>query len=391
MRPTLLGLVLAIAGKDWRLFWADRRAALLAFVVPIVLASAFGLIFVRQTESRSGTKLPVAIVVEDDGPLTQQVVLDLLASERLEATLLSRSEAEERLVERRPSVAIVLPNGFEHVKNWTPLANTHRPAVEFLHHPMAAAERQWAIGVLHEIVMHRLAREQFGAVSDSMTPFRTEIVAVSGSTHAVFNAYSHSFSGMTLQYLLFLGMESGLLFLRERQRTSWLRLRAAPVPLGAILVGKGLATAAIAMLVILATFAFGHLAFGVRIHGSWLGFGLLALAASVLSAATGLLVAAIGGSEARARSVSILVILGISMLGGLWLPAFLLPGWLRDIAMSLPTTWAMRGLDAATWQGQGFGGVLGSTAVVAAFALAFLLTAVARLSAAETKRRRGFA
>ena len=34
-----------LAAKDWRLFWADRRAAVLCFVVPVVLASAFGLIF----------------------------------------------------------------------------------------------------------------------------------------------------------------------------------------------------------------------------------------------------------------------------------------------------------------------------------------------------------
>jgi ABC-2 type transport system permease protein len=194
---------------------------------------------------------------------------------------------------------------------------------------------------------------------------------------------------MTLQYLLFWGMESGLLLLRERQRSSWIRLRTAPVPLGAILLGKALATAAIALLVVLATFGFGSLAFGVRIHGSWLGFVLLALCSSGLAAATGLLVAAIGGTESRARSVSILVILGVSMLGGLWLPAFLLPGWLRDIALSLPTTWAMRGLNAATWQGQGFFGVLANAGVVAAFAAAFLTIAVARLAAAESQRRRG--
>ena len=141
---------------------------------------------------------------------------------------------------------------------------------------------------------------------------------------------------------------------------------------------------------VLATFGFGFLAFGVRIHGSHLGFALLALAASGLAAATGLLVAALGDTEARARGVSILVILGVSMLGGLWLPAFLLPGCLRDLALSLPTTWAMRGLDAATWQGRSLLGVLGNAAVVAAFAAVFLALAAARIKAVETRRRKGW-
>jgi ABC-2 type transport system permease protein len=108
-------------------------------------------------------------------------------------------------------------------------------------------------------------------------------------------------------------------------------------------------------------------------------------------AATGLLVAAIGGTEARARSVSILVILGVSMIGGLWLPAFLLPEWVRDTAMSLPTSWAMRGLGGVTWEGLGLRAVLPNVLVVTAFAAVFLAVAVARLKADERRLRRGTA
>jgi ABC-2 type transport system permease protein len=196
---------------------------------------------------------------------------------------------------------------------------------------------------------------------------------------------------MTLQYLLFWGMESGLLLLRERQRSLWVRMRAAPVPLWAVLLGKATSTAGIALLQVLVTFAFGYAVFGVSVCGSALGFALLAVGVSALSAATGLLVAAIGGTEARARSVCILVILGVSMLGGLWLPSFVLPGWARDLALMLPTTWAMRGLDNVTWQGRGLFSALPSVAAVTGFTVAFLAVAVARLVSSEARRRRGLA
>ena len=52
--------------------------------------------------------------------------------------------------------------------------------------------------------------------------------------------------------------------------------------------------------------------------------------------------------------MSILLILGVSLLGGLWVPAFLLPAWVRDASLALPTTWAMRGLETVTWQRGGF-------------------------------------
>ena len=384
--PTLFGLSLALAGKDWWLFWADRRAALLTFAVPIALASAFGLIFARQTDARAATRIQLAIVLEDESEFSRRITSELLKSERFEAMLLTRVEAEAAIADRRPAVAVILPRGFEQVKNAN-LASTSQPiAVQILHHPLAQAERQVAEGVLTETVMRAVAKEKLGVAVAA--PFRTEAVAVSGSARASFNSYSHSFSGMTLQYLLFWGMESGLLLLRERQRGVWSRLRSTPVPLTAVLLGKAMATGGIALLIVLATFGFGWIAFGVQVQ-SWVGFGCLAIAASGLAAAAGLLVAAIGGSEARARSLSILVILGVSMLGGLWLPSFLLPGWLRDVSLALPTTWAMRGLDAATWQGLDLKDVLKSAWIVSAFTGAFLLLAALRLAATESRRRRG--
>ena len=381
-------LTLSLARKDWRLFWADRRAALMCFVVPVVLASAFGLIFHRP-HTDATAKLPVVVVIEDGGPFTRQVADALLASSRLDAKELPRAEAEAAVAERK-AVAVVLPAGFERLKAWQPGSTDPRPELRLLHHPNAAAERQWAEGVVSEVVMKRVAREAFGASdSESAPPFKVEAAAVSPHPRTQFNSYSHSFCGMTLQYLLFWGMESGLLLLRERQRAAWVRVRAAAVPLSCVIAGKALATALVALLQVLVTFGVGYVAFGVTIDGSVIGFVLLALTACALAAATGLLVAAIGGTEARARSVSILLILAVSLLGGLWVPAFLLPSWARDVSLALPTTWAMRGLETVTWQCGGLWAALPSAAAVAGFALALLGVAAVRLKFSERAVREG--
>lgn len=386
-------LTLALARKDWRLFWADRRAAVLCFVVPVLLAAAFGTVFHRPADG-AGTRLPVLVVVEDDGPFTRQVAAELLASPRFDAREVLRPEAEAAVAARK-AVAVVLPAGFERLKVWEPGVTTERPELRLLHHPNATAERQMAEGVVTEAVMKRVTREAFrdvlkGADDGALAPpFRVEAAAVSPHAGAKFNSYSHSFCGMTLQYLLFWGMESGLLLLRERSRGVWTRVRAAAVPLSCVLAGKALATAFIALLQVLVTFGVGYVAFGVRIDGSVIGFALLAITACGLAAATGLLVAAIGGTEARARNVSILAILGVSMLGGLWVPSFLLPEWARSVSLALPTTWALRGFEAVTWQGGGLRAALPSAAAVAGFTLALLAVAALRLARGERALRRG--
>jgi ABC-2 type transport system permease protein len=385
-----LSLIVTLAVKDWTLFLSDKRGALLAFVVPVVLASAFGLIFARPSDRAATVKLQLMVAAEGDGPFTAAVINGLTSSDRIDAEVVPPSDVERRLADRRPGVAVILPADLESLADWRPSGN-HRPRVAVRHNPLCASEGQWAEGLVAEVVVRQLANAKLGtAAGDPPVPFEVKAEEDAGA-HAGFNSYTHSFSGMTLQYLLFWGMESGLLLLRDRQRSVWARLRAAPLPLGTLLVGKAVSTAGVAFLQVLTTFGFGYLAFGVTVGGSWVGFLLLAAAASVLAAATGLLVAAVGGTEARARSVCILVILGVSMLGGLWLPSFVLPGWARDLALALPTTWAMRGFDAVTWQGRGLVAALPSVAAVAAFAVAFLAVAAAQLVSSEARRRRGLA
>lgn len=387
-----LNIILTLAAKDGRVFLADRRAAFLCFAVPVLLASVFGIVFDSAAGKAGGAPtLPMLVVIESDGPFTRRCVDELLAGGRVDAEVVTRAEAEDRVADLRPGVAVVFPVEFEQLAAWTPGSPSVRPCVRVLHSPLSAATAPWAEGIVSEAVGRRLAQEKLSPWigDDTMSLPRFVETESVGSAHTGFNSYTHSFSGMTLQYLLFWGMESGLLLLRERQRGLWSRLRAAPVPLGAVLLGKALSTTVVALLMVLATFGFGAVVFGVSVAGSWVGFALLAVAASVLSASIGLLVAAVGGTEARARGISILVILAVSLLGGLWLPAFALPGWARDIASVFPTTWAMRGLDGVTWQGRSLMDTLPAVAVVTGFAAVFLAAAIACLLTTEARRGRG--
>ena len=81
--------------------------------------------------------------------------------------------------------------------------------------------------------------------------------------------------------------------------------------------------------------------------------------------------------------MSILVILTLSLLGGLWLPAFLLPGWVRTLALALPTTWAARGLEGVCWQGMAFADAWPCALALAGYSALFLAVAWWRLVRAD--------
>lgn len=383
-------LVWELARKDLALFLADRRGAILCFVVPILLASVFGLVFHRPAEV--GPRPRVFLVLEGSAPLLQRIADGLTRSEQVQTTQCDAQSAQRRLANETSGVIVTLPAELAKISLASLNSGKNRPIVALTHHPNSHLEARWVEGVLTEIVLREVAREMFAPMARQgmrlERPFEVRTSAESSGGALSVHAYSHSFCGITLQYLLFWGMDSGLLFLRERRQGIWRRLRAAPVSRLTLLSGKALATTLVALAQVLLTFGFGVVVFGVTI-GSVAGFALMAVTAAILSAATGLLVAALGGNEGRARSVAILVILTLSLLGGLWLPAFLLPGWVQRFGLMLPTTWAARGLEGATWQGVGVQGVWPCALALIGFSTVFLFIAWWRLVRADVAVARG--
>ncbi len=382
IQPTLLW---ELTRKDLLLFLTDRRGMLLCFAVPILLASAFGAIFYRNSEEP--IRPQVVVVAESHQGMLSRVISALEASEQLRVQVCDRATARRRLVGESDVVVVILPAELGQLSLSQLTGSTDRPRIELLHHPRSQWEARWVEGVLTELLLRESAQELLVPVLRKRVPLERPFQVVRRSEPAsgalAENSFSHSFCGMTIQYLLFWGMDSGLLLLRERRQGIWRRLRAAPVTWGTLLTAKTLSTALIALAQILVTFGFGWLVFGVSITGSWIGFVLMALAAALLSSATGLLVATLGGNEGRARSISILVILTLSLLGGLWLPAFLLPTWAQRLSLALPTTWAARGLEGVTWQGMPLGDAWHCALILCGFSFCFLAVAWWRLKRSE--------
>ncbi len=349
-----LNLLWVLASKDIQLFLVDKKAAALCFLVPIILASGFGYVFSKPLQNED-LKLPLLVVREDNSPLAIKLADALLKSTKLEAAPASREEALRKIERRSARIALIIPKDFA-----SQIALKKKvPAIEILHHPSSSLESKWAEGIFTEIAFREAAPELLGfwlpgASSLKLErPFEVKKEPFPAGMDISRQAYSHSFSGMTMQYLLFWGMDCGLLLLRERRQGIWKRLKAAPIPIPTLLGGKIIATALIALTQILFTFSFGSLVFGVTINGSILGFLIMAIATALLSAATGLLIAAVGGTENRARSMAILSILSLSILGGLWLPSFMLPLYVQNFSLLLPTTWMIKGFEGVIWQGMG--------------------------------------
>jgi ABC-2 type transport system permease protein len=217
-----------------------------------------------------------------------------------------------------------------------------------------------------------------GGAGGFQMPFATKEVEVTSGTNRKYNAYAHSFAGMGVQFVLFMGVELGMGLLLMRREGIWKRLRAAPITRSTLLGSRILSGTLIAFALMLGIYAAGIAAFDVRIEGSVIGFVGVLLAFGLLTATFGLLIAALGGSPEATRGISIVATLLMVMLGGAWVPTFVFPEWLQSATLVMPTRWAIDGLAAMSWRGLGIEAALAPIGVMVAFSVAFAILALSR-------------
>jgi len=134
----------------------------------------------------------------------------------------------------------------------------------------------------------------------------------------------------------------------------------------------------VGMLILAVVFAFARIVFGVKIEGSIIGFLGICAAFSLMTAAYGMLIAALGKTPEAARGLATLATLLMVMLSGAWVPSFIFPAWMQTLTKFIPPRWAMDGLDAMVWRGLGLQEALIPIGVLLLSTLVFGTIAVLR-------------
>jgi ABC-2 type transport system permease protein len=366
----------ALVRKDVAIFLRDRRALVVSVLTPIVVAAFFGFLFGGTGAGGNViSRMSIGVTDLDDSALTKAVLDSLSHDESLQTQLLPEVQAQQLVRTGKLRAAIVFPAGFEAAATGALVGLGHMPEVKLLHDPSQSMVRPVVAGLLTQHVMQRISRPNFTGNAVS-APFSLESIAV--TTGPRYNSYAHSFAGMSIQFILFMGIDAGVALLLMRQEGMWRRLRAAPLSRGVLLGSRVAGTALIAMLILAVVYLAAGLIFRVRIAGSPVGFVMVATAFSLLAATTGLMISSLGRSVGATRGVAMFSVLILVMLGGAWVPSFLFPEWLQQVTEFVPTRWAVDGLDAMTWRGLPLHNAVAPTVILLAWSALFALIAVWR-------------
>jgi len=368
--------LLAMVRKDLRLFLTDRRAVLMSFAAPIVIASFFGSIFSSVGGMAERARMAVHIVDRDGGPISRAIVTAVRDDKHFAVTVSAPDDAWEAVRRGAAVAAVIIPPGFGDAAGRAFFGEPHKPQLKFLYDPARSAELAMVRGILTEHVMRAVSRELLpGRIT---FPYEVREEAVTARARVAYNSYAHAFAGMGVQFLLFAAVDLGIGILLDRQRGVWKRVRSAPLSRAMLLGGKAASGTIVTLMTLLVSFAFAMLVFKVRIEGSVLGFFAVSLACTLMATTFGLLIAALGGTPAATRGVATFAVLIVVMLGGAWVPTFIFPAWLQQVTVVVPARWAMDGLDAMTWRGLPLTAAVVPTLVLLGFAVLFGALALLR-------------
>lgn len=398
----------ALVRKDLVLYFSNRRSLVMSIIAPIVIAAFFGSLFGSGGRT---SPIPVAVVDLDHSAFSAKLVAALHAEKSLEVNDMDGTAAQAAVRAGDARAALTIPAGFGAAAPAAMVTGGAKPVIDVNYDPSQGVVLEMVRGLLSKHVMDVLGDTLMGggdaAPNSSATgatpiaasasavaaaapshgfslPFDTHLTEATADRHP-YNGYAHSFAGMGVQFILFMGVEVGIGLLLTRRLGLWKRLRAAPLSrgllLGATITSGALTALALLFIIFAAAIAF----FGVRIEGSIIGFIGIGIAFAILTASFGLLIAALGKTPEATRGLAIFATIVMVMLGGAWVPSFIFPQWLQTATLAVPTRWAVDGLDAMTWRGLGLQAALPAIGALLAFSLVFAAIAVWRFDWEEPR------
>ncbi|MGH3364712.1 MAG: ABC transporter permease [Nocardioidaceae bacterium] len=344
---------LTIAGVNLRRTLRDRTNAFFVVLFPLLMVMVLGLAFGGEYTPR------VAVVVEQSGPLSDELVDELESSGGFEVVLADdRAEAVDGVETGRLSSAVVIPADYDSV-----LAEGGDVAVEYL----ATADRSaQQIGMVvrgsvdaqaSRVKVARVIEEQLGGdlrtnltLADQTAAALPDVAVRTSTTGtALFPEDLGRFDlGASSQLLLFVfvtSMTTATALIETRRLGVSRRMLSTPTRVSSIVAGEALGRIGVAVVQGIVIMAGSALLFGVS-WGSPLGAAALMVLFATVAGGAGLLLGAVSKNPQQAIGAGLLVGLGLSALGGSMMPLEFFSPTMLTVAHFTPHAWAADGFAA---------------------------------------------
>ena len=191
-----------------------------------------------------------------------------------------------------------------------------------------------------------------------------EVYASKTEKMIVPNAVQHNVPAWTIFGMFFISIPLCGSIMKEKSEGSIFRLRTMPASYLILTGGKLIVYVVVCLVQFLLMISVGlyflpMLGLPVLVLGnSFWGISILTLATALAATGYGVLVGTLASTEPQGAIMGSLSILLLSALGGIWVPAYIMPESMRTISIFSPLNWSLTGYYKLFLRGLGASAIL---------------------------------
>ena len=388
---------LAIVRRDLVRYLRNPVRTAMLFAVPLMLSGIFALVFGGGGADQISIKV---LLFDEDDSLLSKVLEGAGGSSEMDQQLdivPVGAEGYEMMERGEASAMVHLPNGFTSdylAGRPTTIEVVKNPSERFLPKVVDEGVVLGAVALSAGSRVFRTELEQIGsfieidsapsdiAVASLSTGFNqklrsagrfllppvVELETLTLSDEATdeaapeFNILAYFLPGFSVMGILFLAQSATRDILRDREQGLVRHLLTAPISTADYVRGKGLSVLLVTTTGFAVLVAIG-LAAGVH-WGYAPAAAAVVVASAVMASGVLMLITSFVGSERQGDTLTTIVIMVSSMLGGAFVPISQMPKFLLPVAASTPVYWSVDGLTKLTIGGGGFAEIALNLAVL---------------------------
>lgn len=373
----------ASAHKEFLLLIRDIGGIAILFIMPLVLIVTITLIQDSTFKTVADTKIPILVVNNDQGTVSETILEGLKDSNAFEVILENTEEAAKNLVFKGAyQLAIVIPEnlssgleqkvaqnvdgiiskfGLEEETDSLTKIPVESKEVKLYFDPATQVSFKSSVkNGIDKMVSKIETQSIYKAFQEQITDDPTEVIfetenfitfkeilPKTDNKDIIPNSVQHNVPAWTLFAIFFIIVPLSINIVKEKSQGTFVRLRTNPVSYATVLGGKTLIYLTVCLIQFVLMLLVGLYVFPaiglptLDISGRLPLLFVVAIFAGLAAIGLGLLLGTIAKTQEQSAPFGATFVVILAALGGVWVPVFIMPKFMQTLSNISPMNWGL--------------------------------------------------
>ena len=340
--------MIKLVRKDLKLFFINRRALMLTFVMPVILITLFAYVFGGVGRDKNYSKAYDLTISDVDNTVSSMFVISVLKEQKMLHVIQEPlSNAREAIRKGKKDAILIFNKGFA-----DSISSGGQLPVEIQFDEANEAQATMLQHVLQPMITlkkstHYIDEAQAKNLSAANEIKMTKLVKSDNNNSL---GLVQAVAGTAIMMLLFSVGGMGASMHDEKQEGTLKKLLFSPVSLNSILLGKMVYANIIAITQLSIMFLYAQLVFGLDIFHHLPALILMILVTAYACTSFGIFLASFTKSRAQVQGLSTLIVLVMSCIGGSMIPVYFMPELMQKVSVISVNYWGIQGFYDIFWR-----------------------------------------